>query len=91
MIKLVTYDLRQPGQDYTTVHDAIKSCGEWWHYLESVWLVNTYMTPGQIAEKVRQHIDANDRLLVIGVTGESAGWLPQDAWDWINARVQQMA
>ena len=91
MVHLVTYDLKKPGQDYSAVHDTIKSFGIWWHYLESTWLVDSFLTADQIAVKVRQHIDQNDRLLVIGVTSESAGWLPQDAWDWINTHVHQVA
>lgn len=89
MVYLVTYDLKQPGQNYTGVHDAIKSCGTWWHHLESTWLVDGYLTADQISTKVRTHIDKNDTLLVIGVTGDYAGWLPKDAWEWINSRVRQ--
>lgn len=92
MVQLVTYDLKRPGQDYKAVHEAIKSCGSsWWHYLESTWLVESYQTADEIAAKVRQHIDQNDRLLVIGVTADSAGWLPKDAWEWINSHVHQLA
>lgn len=91
MIHLVTYDLRKPGQDYTAVHESIKSCGGWWHYLESTWLVDTEMNVEQMAKRVRQHIDQNDRLMIIGVTAQYDGWLPKDAWEWINSRTHQMA
>ncbi|MBS0155163.1 MAG: hypothetical protein JSS38_11245 [Nitrospira sp.] len=91
MVHLVTYDLKKPGQDYTSVHDAIKGCGSWWHYLESTWLVDSRMTAEQISAKVRRHMDENDRLLVIAVSGDHAGWLPQAAWDWINSHVPQYA
>lgn len=91
MVYLITYDLKKPGQDYSNVHDAIKSCGTWWHYLESTWLVDGHLTVEQISARIRSHIDQNDRLLVIGVTGDYAGWLPKDAWEWINARIHQHA
>lgn len=91
MVHLVTYDLKKPGQDYTSVHDSIKSCGTWWHYLESTWLLDSHMTAEEIATKIRSHIDKNDRLLVIGVTGDYSGWLTQEAWDWMNSRARQMA
>lgn len=89
MVYLVTYDLKQPGQDYSSVHEAIKACGAWWHFLESTWLVDGHLTADQIAMRVRHHIDQNDNLLVIGVTGDYAGWLPRAAWEWINSRVRQ--
>lgn len=51
MVYLITYDLKKPGQDYSNVHDAIKSCGTWWHYLESTWLVDSYLTAEQISSR----------------------------------------
>lgn len=30
-------------------------------------------------------------LLVIGLTDDYAGWLPKDAWEWINAPVHRHA
>ena len=41
---LVTYALKKPGQDYKDIHEAIKSCGTWWHYLESTWLLKTSLS-----------------------------------------------
>ena len=41
MIYAVNYDLRQPYRDYSGVFEAIKSCGDWWHFLESTWLVDS--------------------------------------------------
>ena len=38
---IVSYDLKNPGRDYTALYDAIKSIGEWQHPLESVWIVAT--------------------------------------------------
>lgn len=85
-VYLVTYDLKKPGQDYTHVHEAIKNCGAWWHYLESTWLVDTYLTAQQVADRVKLPMDNNDNLLVIEVLNNKAGWLPAKAWDWINER-----
>ena len=89
MVYLVTYDLIKPGQDYFKVHEAIKSCGAWWHFLESTWLVDGHLSATEISTRVRAHIDPNDRLLVVGITADYAGWLPQEAWEWINTRVVQ--
>jgi hypothetical protein len=37
----INYDLKKPGRDYEGLYTAIKGCGDWWHYLESTWLVDT--------------------------------------------------
>ena len=33
MIVLITYDLKQPGRNYTDLYEAIKSLGDWQHPL----------------------------------------------------------
>lgn len=91
MIYAINYDLKRPGQDYSGLYEAIKSCGAWWHYLGSTWLVDTTLNASSIWERIRQHIDQNDRVLVIGVTQEYEGWLPKDAWNWINSRLGRAA
>jgi hypothetical protein len=32
-------------------------------------------------------MDANDYLLVVRVTRPYQGWLPKDAWEWVNSRI----
>lgn len=91
MIISINYDLKRPGQNYQSLYDAIKSCGASWHYLGSTWLVDTTLTAGQVWAKLALLVDKNDFVLVIGVTRDYQGWLPKDAWDWINARTQKLA
>jgi hypothetical protein len=91
MIVSINYDLKKPGRNYDGLYEAIKSCGEWWHYLGSTWLVDTNLTIEQVWGRLAEHVDGNDRVLVIGITKQYTGWLPQDAWDWINARSWKMA
>lgn len=91
MIISINYDLKRPGQNYQALYDAIKSCGATWHYLGSTWLVDTTLTTGQLWAALAPHVDKNDSVLVIGVTRNYQGWLPKDAWDWINDRTQKLA
>lgn len=86
VIYAINYDLKQPGQDYDALYSAIKSCGGWWHYLGSTWLVDTALTAEGIWQRLSPHVDKNDLVLVIGVTRDYSGWLPQKAWAWINQR-----
>ncbi|MFZ1682233.1 MAG: hypothetical protein WAT70_14525 [Rhizobiaceae bacterium] len=91
MIYAINYDLKRPGQNYAALHEAIKSCGEWWHYLDSTWLVDTSLTASGIWKKLEPHVDKNDFFLVIGVTRDYQGWLPKEACEWINTRSGKMA
>lgn len=87
MIFAVNYDLKAPGRNYSGLYEAIKSCGDWWHYLGSTWLLDTRLGADGIWNRLQPHLDANDFVLVIGVTAASQGWLPRDAWKWIAERV----
>jgi hypothetical protein len=91
VIYAINYDLKRPGQNYEELFKAIKGCGDWWHYLGSAWLVDTSLTASQIWDRISPHIDRNDIFLIIGVTRDYSGWLPKDAWEWINARSLKMA
>lgn len=91
MIYAINYDLKRPGQNYEKLHEAIKSCGAWWHHLGSTWLVDTPMKAHAIWETLKPHLDTNDLVLIIGVTRDFSGWLPPKAWEWLNGRSGQMA
>lgn len=84
----VTYDLKTPGRDYTPLYTALKSSPKWWHYLESTWLIATLESPVQLYNRLVPTITNNDRLLIIEVRNNAQGWLPKDAWQWINENVQ---
>jgi hypothetical protein len=91
VIYAINYDLKRPGQNYPALYEAIKGCGAWWHFLGSTWLVDTSLAAQGIWDRLSPHVDTNDYILVIGVTRDYQGWLPKEAWEWINSRVSKMA
>ena len=91
MLYAVNYDLKAPGRDYAGLYEAIKSCGAWWHYLGSTWLIDTALTANGVWERLAPHIDNNDYVLVIAVGHDKQGWLPEKAWTWINTRLTAQA
>jgi hypothetical protein len=91
MLYAINYDLKIPGRNYVGLENAIKDCGSWWHYLGSTWLLDAHLSAAQISARLRPHIDDNDRLLVIGLTNDYSGWLPKDAWTWIQQRLPRAA
>jgi len=84
MILLVTYDLVNPGKDYSLLYEALKEAPAWWHYLESTWLIKTNLSPQQWFNKLKPFIDDNDRIFIMEITKNYQGWLPRKAWDWIH-------
>ena len=87
---LITYDLKQPGRNYTELYDLIKSiAGDemWQHPLESSWVVKLQdsATVAEITTRIRGVMDSRDSLFVIDITGRQyQGWLPRSFWDWMN-------
>lgn len=83
----VSYDLNKAGQNYNALYDELKKSPGWCHPLDSTWLISTRETAQQLSDRLRRHLDNNDSLLVIGVTKEYAGWLPQTTWDWMKQHI----
>lgn len=87
MITLITYELKQPDRDYSILYETIKNAGvSWWHYLDSVWIINTTMELDQLSSLLRSNMDDNDTLFVVDITNSKhQGWLPSKAWEWFKS------
>ena len=83
---LITYSLKNPNWNYTGFLSALQNIGPWWHYLDTTWLIKSDLTSQQIYQKLGPGLlSINDFILVIEIVpGNRFGWLPKDAWDWID-------
>jgi len=61
---IVTYDLIK-RKDYPELFKALESYTTTWHCLGSSWIVKTDKTAAQLFDHLFQHIDADDKLIVI--------------------------
>lgn len=68
---MIVYDLERRGEDYEPLLNALRKLGAL-HVLYSKWVLRTNYTAVQLRDYLRQFIDANDLLLVVGLTGEAA-------------------
>ncbi len=88
-LRIITYDLRQPGRDYSGLYEAMKSIGATrCHPLGSVWLVRTGSSNAAVRDTILPHLDANDGLFVatmgpdwaaFGLASQDVQWLRQSA------------
>jgi CRISPR-associated endonuclease Cas2 len=60
----VAYDLDRPGQKYQDLWDELESLGAK-RVQDSVWALKSNEKTVDLRNTLRQHIDENDRLLVI--------------------------
>lgn len=74
----IIYDLMTPGQDYTRVHDAIKSVGSYYQFQYSAWFVKSALSKSDVYDIVRAAMDANDRLVVVDAYGAFVDWPDAD-------------
>ncbi len=75
----ISYDLRIPGQSYTTLFAALERL-QAVKVEYSVWVCRSSSTAVQICNFLKQFIDSNDRLLVVQV----ADWASVNAMANIN-------
>lgn len=88
MLYLVTYDLNKPEQNYSGLFEFLKSNKNWWHHLDSTWLIKSDEEIEIFKNKVKAQIDDNDSLLIINVTDDKyKGWLTKKAWDWLRNNI----
>ena len=83
---LITYDIFDKTRDISGLIGAIKSLGPWWHHLSTIWLVDTNLTPGEVYQKLHSHLLTTDHELIISVNKDYRGWLPKEAWEWLNGK-----
>lgn len=85
MLYIITYSLNNKSKDYSNLYNKIKENGLWWHYIDSSWIIKSSRDANTIANELLPFIETSDNLLVIKIDPTNKqGWLPKDAWDWIN-------
>ncbi len=84
----INYDLKQPGRDYSALHNAIKAFGTWCRPTDSFWIVQSASKAQQIRDTLWTHMDKNDALLVHRMAGEAA-WIgtDQQVSDWLSRQL----
>lgn len=76
--------------DYNKFHnDLITTKGiiNWWHYISSSYIIITEwnVLANQVTELV-QDLMPNKKFFVCELNLKNHnGWLPEDAWEWINS------
>ena len=84
---LITYDLKtSPASSYDSLYKEIKASGtNWWHYLDSTWVIKSSLEAKAINKKLIAHLKQGDRIFIVKIeTSSMDGWLPKEAWDWLK-------
>ena len=92
MIYVITYD-RPIGllRGNERLLNEIRNLGT--HFvrpMERTWLVATNLSVQEVANRLTPYLGGlHDRLFVVSLTSTYQGWLPQEAWGWLEARIKE--
>jgi hypothetical protein len=87
---LIAYDIHpEQRSEYHDLAEAIQSLGAWWHHLETVWIVRSDKTPGEIRDKLALYIGADDQLLVVDITRSGTEWagINEAGNNWLKGNI----
>ena len=91
MIYLFTYELHPSfPRNIEPLHAELENSLAWCHYMDRTWLIATDEDVGQLNRRISRHLRQSDMWLVVQITLEYDGWLPEEAWDWIQKTAAQM-
>lgn len=80
---LVSYDLRQTGQNYECIRTKLQGYPNSWNMQGSVWIISSEQTAAQIRDDLVKCLDGNDNLFVAklhvtawtGFSDQNSAWL----------------
>jgi len=73
--------------DAVALHEVIKSSEfvtQWWHFLSSTYLIVSYSSRMDIQNEIVEKWPNQKFLIVETNPKDYGGWLPKDAWTWIE-------
>lgn len=82
---IVTYDLRKPGKDYSSLIKALEALPNC-HAQGSVWFVQYTGLVTALVESLKTHIDGNDQIFAGEMNGNWASLNQPNCSKWLNAR-----
>lgn len=90
-VYLISYDLKQPGQNYSQLYEELKKAASWWHYLESTWIISSSESLETWRVRIQSQVDQNDFFIIFELNPRMNrnGWLPQKAWEWLRTHLDQ--
>ena len=89
---LIAYDIhRTEGDPYDKLIERIKALGDWWHHLESTWIVRCALSPREIRDQLKSYIGIEDQLLVIEISGDPVEWagVNDSGSKWLKDNIQR--
>ena len=70
---IIFLELAPPARPLEKLKTEINAPGHWWHCVAGLWIVTTRHSVEVIHDRLRRHLEVDDRLLVLKINGD-CGW-----------------
>ncbi len=86
---IVTYDLKNPGQNYEALIKIIHSYSAWARLGDSAYVITSKLNAASVRDKLIKVLDNNDKLFV-GKVNAPAAWygLSEEVSDWLKTNLK---
>ena len=87
---LVVHELKETDHDYAELAERLQGFSEWWHCLDSTWIVKADLEPRQLADALVPLVGMDDLLLVVDISGRAAAWtqaFPDDCQHFLRKKI----
>jgi hypothetical protein len=87
---LIIYSCKSSVKKFKTADAAIRECAwdeRWMYHLNNTWIIKSEMTADEIGTKLLNMLDSNNDFLVIEISNNYAGCLPQEALDYLRINI----
>lgn len=86
-VRLITFDLNEPGRDDSAIINIVKSYGPWAKLAPSVYAVETSVSPENMMLRLKQYTDPYDIASIITLTTPYAVLGHDDVDDWLSRKL----
>lgn len=86
---IVTYELNDANFDYTPFLNELYGSLNWFRHMKNTWIVIRRDTLVGLNNLLLPKIHVNDRLLIMPAKGPAMGWLPNEAWGWLDTNLRK--
>jgi len=84
-IFIITYSLKKPGRDITSLVKGLGSFPKSLKCFDNVWLIGSEDKASDIYLKLKPFFDEDkDHFLIMEFKGSYYGWMPTSTWEWIS-------
>lgn len=87
---IISYEINlHSGFNYSPLFEELQSSINWFHYMTNTWVVLRRETLVGFNNILLTKIHSQDKLLIMPAKGPAMGWLPNDAWVWLNTNLKR--